>query len=168
MGRSASDFFSPSFRETSPPPPRQVIGCRSQAGRHTPGIFTNPSQKAHEEPRLIIVTDPLIDHQVSARGGGEEEAYLGGAKADHRDGPAHRPSGAYLGRMRRGPVLRKVEGQTLHTRSSSARCLGRVRRGAKRATPPHCFLLILLCRLTACAKGHPMWASLGLLEGISA
>ena len=70
MGRSASDFFSPSFRETSPPPPRQVIGCRSQAGRHTPGIFTNPSQKAHEEPRLIIVTDPLIDHQVSARGGG--------------------------------------------------------------------------------------------------
>ena len=58
--RSAPDPFSPS----SPPPPPQAIGCRSQAGRHTPGIFTNPSQKSHEEPRLIIVTDPLIDHQV--------------------------------------------------------------------------------------------------------
>jgi len=33
------------------------------AGRFTPGAFTNQIQKAFREPRLLIVTDPLTDHQ---------------------------------------------------------------------------------------------------------
>lgn len=33
------------------------------AGRFTPGAFTNQIQTAYREPRLLIVTDPLTDHQ---------------------------------------------------------------------------------------------------------
>ena len=33
------------------------------AGRFTPGAFTNQIQSAFREPRLLIVTDPAIDHQ---------------------------------------------------------------------------------------------------------
>jgi len=33
------------------------------AGRFTPGAFTNQIQAAYREPRLLIVTDPRIDHQ---------------------------------------------------------------------------------------------------------
>jgi small subunit ribosomal protein SAe len=33
------------------------------AGRFTPGAFTNQIQSAFREPRLLIVTDPLTDHQ---------------------------------------------------------------------------------------------------------
>lgn len=33
------------------------------AGRFTPGAFTNQIQAAFREPRLLIVTDPLTDHQ---------------------------------------------------------------------------------------------------------
>jgi len=33
------------------------------AGRYTPGTFTNQIQKAFQEPRLLIVTDPYEDHQ---------------------------------------------------------------------------------------------------------
>lgn len=33
------------------------------AGRFTPGAFTNQIQPAFREPRLLIVTDPLTDHQ---------------------------------------------------------------------------------------------------------
>jgi len=33
------------------------------AGRYTPGAFTNQIQKAFREPRLLVVTDPLTDHQ---------------------------------------------------------------------------------------------------------
>ncbi|KFB50253.1 AGAP011777-PA-like protein [Anopheles sinensis] len=33
------------------------------AGRFTPGAFTNQIQTAFREPRLLIVTDPLTDHQ---------------------------------------------------------------------------------------------------------
>lgn len=33
------------------------------AGRFTPGAFTNQIQKAFREPRLLVVTDPLTDHQ---------------------------------------------------------------------------------------------------------
>jgi len=33
------------------------------AGRFTPGTFTNQIQAAFREPRLLIVTDPRIDHQ---------------------------------------------------------------------------------------------------------
>jgi len=33
------------------------------AGRFTPGTFTNQSQKKFMEPRLLVVCDPLVDHQ---------------------------------------------------------------------------------------------------------
>lgn len=33
------------------------------AGRFTPGAFTNQQQQAFREPRLLVVTDPLSDHQ---------------------------------------------------------------------------------------------------------
>uniref|UniRef100_A0A7E4VB36 Small ribosomal subunit protein uS2 n=1 Tax=Panagrellus redivivus TaxID=6233 RepID=A0A7E4VB36_PANRE len=33
-------------------------------GRFTPGQFTNQIQKNYKEPRLLIVSDPLIDHQA--------------------------------------------------------------------------------------------------------
>jgi len=33
------------------------------AGRFTPGAFTNQIQQAFREPRLLVVTDPLTDHQ---------------------------------------------------------------------------------------------------------
>lgn len=33
------------------------------AGRFTPGAFTNQIQPAFREPRLLVVTDPLTDHQ---------------------------------------------------------------------------------------------------------
>jgi small subunit ribosomal protein SAe len=39
------------------------VGARAIAGRYTPGTFTNQIQKAFFEPRLLIVTDPRVDHQ---------------------------------------------------------------------------------------------------------
>jgi small subunit ribosomal protein SAe len=36
----------------------QYLNCKYSAGRHTPGTFTNQSQKNFEEPRLLILTDP--------------------------------------------------------------------------------------------------------------
>jgi small subunit ribosomal protein SAe len=33
------------------------------AGRFTPGAFTNQIQPAFREPRLLVVTDPITDHQ---------------------------------------------------------------------------------------------------------
>eukprot|EP00200_Dunaliella_tertiolecta_P014097 CAMPEP_0202393618 /NCGR_PEP_ID=MMETSP1127-20130417/93002_1 /ASSEMBLY_ACC=CAM_ASM_000462 /TAXON_ID=3047 /ORGANISM="Dunaliella tertiolecta, Strain CCMP1320" /LENGTH=329 /DNA_ID=CAMNT_0048996205 /DNA_START=497 /DNA_END=1483 /DNA_ORIENTATION=- len=50
----------------------QYLNCKSEAGRHTPGTFTNQIQKRFEEPRLIIVTDPRTDHQPV-----KEAAYMG-------------------------------------------------------------------------------------------
>jgi small subunit ribosomal protein SAe len=41
----------------------QYLGCKSMAGRYTPGTFTNQIHKTFEEPRLIILTDPRTDHQ---------------------------------------------------------------------------------------------------------
>ncbi|XP_050298447.1 40S ribosomal protein SA [Anthonomus grandis grandis] len=38
-------------------------GATPIAGRFTPGAFTNQIQAAFREPRLLIVTDPLFDHQ---------------------------------------------------------------------------------------------------------
>jgi small subunit ribosomal protein SAe len=38
-------------------------GSTPIAGRFTPGAFTNQAQTAFREPRLLIVTDPLSDHQ---------------------------------------------------------------------------------------------------------
>jgi small subunit ribosomal protein SAe len=39
------------------------IGAHAIAGRFTPGTFTNQSQPKFMEPRLLIVTDPRLDHQ---------------------------------------------------------------------------------------------------------
>jgi small subunit ribosomal protein SAe len=39
------------------------IGTRSIAGRITPGTFTNHRQVHYMEPRLLITSDPRIDHQ---------------------------------------------------------------------------------------------------------
>lgn len=41
----------------------KFIGASSVNGRFSPGTFTNHSQAGFREPRLIIVTDPVIDHQ---------------------------------------------------------------------------------------------------------
>lgn len=38
-------------------------GATAIAGRFTPGTFTNQIQRAFREPRLLIVTDPRVDHQ---------------------------------------------------------------------------------------------------------
>jgi len=41
----------------------QYTGASYIGGRYTPGTFTNQDQKRFTEPRLLIVTDPLVDHQ---------------------------------------------------------------------------------------------------------
>eukprot|EP00823_Brevimastigomonas_motovehiculus_P009099 TRINITY_DN8781_c0_g1_i1.p1 TRINITY_DN8781_c0_g1~~TRINITY_DN8781_c0_g1_i1.p1 ORF type:complete len:291 (+),score=75.49 TRINITY_DN8781_c0_g1_i1:65-874(+) len=41
----------------------QATGCNYIGGRYTPGTFTNQMQKRFLEPRLLIVADPLADHQ---------------------------------------------------------------------------------------------------------
>jgi len=40
-----------------------ATGATPIAGRFTPGTFTNQIQAAYREPRLLVVTDPRIDHQ---------------------------------------------------------------------------------------------------------
>lgn len=47
-------------------------GCKYQAGRHTPGTFTNQIQKNFEEPRLLMLCDPRTDHQPI-----KESSYVG-------------------------------------------------------------------------------------------
>jgi len=41
----------------------RYTGATPIAGRFTPGAFTNQIQAAFREPRLLVVTDPLTDHQ---------------------------------------------------------------------------------------------------------
>jgi len=41
----------------------QHTGCSYVGGRYTPGTFTNQIQRRYMEPRLLIVTDPLMDNQ---------------------------------------------------------------------------------------------------------
>ena len=41
----------------------RYTGGTAIAGRFTPGTFTNQIQAAFREPRLLVVTDPLLDHQ---------------------------------------------------------------------------------------------------------
>jgi small subunit ribosomal protein SAe len=41
----------------------QHIGCRTIAGRFTPGTFTNQQQSHFFEPRLLIASDTRKDHQ---------------------------------------------------------------------------------------------------------
>ena len=46
----------------------QHTGAQYIGGRYTPGTLTNQVQRSFLEPRLLIVTDPITDHQVrSAR-----------------------------------------------------------------------------------------------------
>ncbi|XP_013794812.1 40S ribosomal protein SA-like [Limulus polyphemus] len=40
-----------------------ATGSTPIAGRFTPGTFTNQIQAAFREPRLLVVTDPRVDHQ---------------------------------------------------------------------------------------------------------
>eukprot|EP01113_Clastostelium_recurvatum_P042892 TRINITY_DN6_c0_g1_i14.p1 TRINITY_DN6_c0_g1~~TRINITY_DN6_c0_g1_i14.p1 ORF type:complete len:377 (-),score=133.11 TRINITY_DN6_c0_g1_i14:274-1404(-) len=40
-----------------------AIGAHAISGRFTPGTFTNQIQAKFMEPRLLIVTDPRLDHQ---------------------------------------------------------------------------------------------------------
>lgn len=42
----------------------QYTGAQCIAGRFTPGSFTNQITKNYKEPRLLIITDPRIDHQA--------------------------------------------------------------------------------------------------------
>lgn len=42
----------------------RYTGATPIAGRFTPGSFTNQIQRAYKEPRLVIVTDPVADHQA--------------------------------------------------------------------------------------------------------
>jgi len=41
----------------------RYTGATPIAGRFTPGAFTNQIQAAFREPRLLVVTDPVQDHQ---------------------------------------------------------------------------------------------------------
>jgi len=41
----------------------QYTGATAIAGRFTPGTFTNQITDKFQEPRLLIVTDPKMDHQ---------------------------------------------------------------------------------------------------------
>jgi len=40
-----------------------ATGATAIAGRYTPGTFTNQIQRAFREPRLLVITDPRVDHQ---------------------------------------------------------------------------------------------------------
>jgi len=42
----------------------KYTGATPIAGRFTPGSFTNQIQAAFKEPRLIVVTNPNVDHQA--------------------------------------------------------------------------------------------------------
>lgn len=42
----------------------RFVGCQANSGRFSPGTFTNHSQSGYKEPKLIIVTDPTVDHQA--------------------------------------------------------------------------------------------------------
>jgi len=44
------------------------VGCTAQAGRFTPGTFTNQIQAKFLEPRIIVATDPHKDHQPITEG----------------------------------------------------------------------------------------------------
>eukprot|EP01118_Nematostelium_gracile_P005513 TRINITY_DN1750_c0_g1_i1.p1 TRINITY_DN1750_c0_g1~~TRINITY_DN1750_c0_g1_i1.p1 ORF type:complete len:282 (-),score=70.41 TRINITY_DN1750_c0_g1_i1:147-992(-) len=41
----------------------RYTGAQALAGRYTPGTLTNQSQTKFTEPRLLVVTDPRLDHQ---------------------------------------------------------------------------------------------------------
>jgi small subunit ribosomal protein SAe len=41
----------------------QHTGAQYIGGRYTPGTFSNQDSRDYKEPRLLLVTDPLTDHQ---------------------------------------------------------------------------------------------------------
>lgn len=41
----------------------RYTGAQAIAGRYTPGTFTNQIQERFVEPRLLVLTDPRLDHQ---------------------------------------------------------------------------------------------------------
>jgi small subunit ribosomal protein SAe len=41
----------------------QHTGCQYIGGRYTPGTFSNQDSREYKEPRLLLITDPLVDHQ---------------------------------------------------------------------------------------------------------
>jgi len=55
--------LSPSIRTEGSTEVATTTGSTPIAGRFTPGTFTNQIQAAFREPRLLVVTDPRIDHQ---------------------------------------------------------------------------------------------------------
>jgi len=58
-----SPAANPSFAQRAVLKFANHIGCRSIAGRITPGTFTNQQQTHYMEPRLLLASDPRIDHQ---------------------------------------------------------------------------------------------------------
>jgi len=42
----------------------KFCGTSQISGRFSPGSFTNHSQAGYREPRILIVTDPAVDHQA--------------------------------------------------------------------------------------------------------
>ncbi|GAB5363446.1 hypothetical protein AAMO2058_000883700 [Amorphochlora amoebiformis] len=42
----------------------QHTGASYIGGRYTPGTFSNQIQKRYQEPRLIVCSDPYVDHQA--------------------------------------------------------------------------------------------------------
>jgi small subunit ribosomal protein SAe len=64
------DRGTPSMTTTYRHPQRAILkfaahtGSNSIAGRFTPGTFTNQITRAFKEPRILVVTDPRVDHQV--------------------------------------------------------------------------------------------------------
>jgi small subunit ribosomal protein SAe len=47
----------------------QYTGASSVSARFTPGTFTNQAEKKYVEPRLLILTDPRMDHQPRTEAG---------------------------------------------------------------------------------------------------
>jgi len=42
----------------------EIIGCDYVVGRFMPGTLTNPSYEKFTEPDVVLLTDPLSDHQA--------------------------------------------------------------------------------------------------------
>jgi small subunit ribosomal protein S2 len=42
----------------------EAVGAKAFLGRFVPGTFTNPEGKEFFEPKIVLVTDPDVDHQA--------------------------------------------------------------------------------------------------------
>ena len=65
-------IYRPRSLPSNPSDPQRAVlkfaahtGATPIAGRFTPGTFTNQIQAAYREPRVLVVTDPIADMQVS-------------------------------------------------------------------------------------------------------